>query len=69
MNETAEGLGEFVIARCEAHRLGCVEVLLRHRGGTSACTSAANPVSELVSIFSNIGNGLSRSHLLPNGTS
>jgi hypothetical protein len=37
-------------------------------GGTSTCTSAANPTSELVSIFSSIGSSFSAPRLLPDNT-
>jgi hypothetical protein len=37
-------------------------------GGTSTCTSSANPTSELVSIFSNIGSSFSAPRLVPDNT-
>jgi hypothetical protein len=37
-------------------------------GGTSACTSSANPTSELVSIFSNIGSSFSAPRLVLDNT-
>lgn len=37
-------------------------------GGTSACTSAANPVSELVSVFQSIGQSFQSSRLLLDNT-
>lgn len=37
-------------------------------GGTSACTSAAHSVSELVNIFQNIGTDLTSARLLPDDT-